>query len=331
MRTDRVQKLLLLAALGASACATQPGAEASAATEVPVALRLELPAPARGVQLSTRGVLVEPGEDIRWCEVLQLPGAPDQQYHVDRVEAAMTDHGRDLIVSAAVPLSDTAEIMDVGARVPCTRAGDTFGEALSELTSSQQPYLDQRFPQGVGKRLYGGQKVAVDYHYVNDTDEPVVAGARINLHFVAQVDRIARTASFHNFTIYTPPGGWSSHVGECTVQHDITVAELVRRTHRRGTSFRVWRVGGARHGELLWSSLEWQDSRFEPVEPLELRAGEGFRFQCDYVNEGRTELRYGVTAQDETCGLNAIYWADAEQDAVEGCMLFTLDDDGIAR
>ena len=316
-----------------SACAVAPGVETAAAgAGEPVALRLELAPPAHGLQLSTHGVLIEPGEDIRWCEVLQLPGSPEQTYHVGRVESAMTDHGRDLIVSAAEPLSETAEIMDVGSRVPCTRAGDTFGEALEEVTSSQQPYLDQRFPDGVGKLFRGGQKVAVDYHYVNDTDEPVVAGARINLHFATNVERLARTASFSNYTIYTPPGGWSSHLGECTVQHDLSIAELVRRTQRHGTSFRVWRMGGEHDGELLWNSLEWQDNRFEPAEPLELRAGEGFRFQCDFVNAGQTDLRYGVTAQDETCGLNAVYWTDDANDApTEGCMLFAVDADGIAR
>jgi hypothetical protein len=322
----------LLAALFVSACATPPGAESASAAGEPVAMRLELAAPERGIQLSTRGVVIEPGEDIRWCEVLQLPGSPEQEYRVGRVETAMTDHGRDLIVSAADPSSETAEIMDVGARVPCTRAGDTFGEALQEVTSAQQPYLDQRFPEGVGKSFRGGQKIAVDYHYVNDTSEPVVAGARINLHFTAGVERLARTASFSNFTIYTPPGGWSSHLGECTVQRDLTIAELVRRTERHGTSFRVWRMGGEHDGELLWSSLEWQDNRFEPAEPLELGAGEGFRFQCDYVNAGATALRYGVTAQDETCSLNAVYWTDDPNDAPsEGCMLFAVDQDGIAR
>jgi hypothetical protein len=116
------------------------------------------------------------------------------------------------------------------------------------------------------------------------------------------------------------------------VKRDLTVGELVRRTQRHGTGFRVWRTGGEHDGELVWNSQEWQDSRFEPAEPLTLRAGEGFRFQCDYVNGGQTDLRYGVTAQDELCSLNAVYWADDEDGAAsEGCMLFAVDGDGIAR
>ena len=43
--------------------------------------------------------------------------------------------------------------MDVGAAVPCTRSGEAFGEELIEVLSTQEPYLEQRYPAGVGRVL----------------------------------------------------------------------------------------------------------------------------------------------------------------------------------
>ncbi len=336
MRANTLLSSALTGIILAAGCATQPGQQfADAQAGAGVAARLDLELPARGFQVETLGVMVEPGEDIRWCEAVQLPGGPGDVYPVDRIEAAMTAHGQDLIVSAAPIGGDTAAIMDVGARVPCTRAGEAFGEALSEVTSTQLPYHDQRFAPGVGQVFRGGQKIAVDYHFVNDSAEPVPAKVKLNFHVVqpAAVQHVARTAGFHNLTIYTPPGGRSSHLAECRVDQELSVGELVRRTQARGTAFTVWRSGGERDGELVWHSPDPNDTRLELNEPIHLMPGEGFQFECDYENSTDLELRFGVNATDEMCTLNAIYWpsGDAVEPAPQGCLLFEVGPDGIAR
>src|SRR5436190_19956437 len=87
----RVHLLLLLALILAVGCATQAGRQlASADPETGVAAELELETPEHGFQVQTLGVLIEPGEDIRWCEVLQLPGVPGGVFPVARIEAAMS-------------------------------------------------------------------------------------------------------------------------------------------------------------------------------------------------------------------------------------------------
>ena len=171
-------------------------------------------------------------------------------------------------------------------------------------------------------------------HSLIETDEPLVARAKVNFHTTdpQAIGSIARTASFQNVTIYTPPHGSSSHLGECTVSQPMWVSELVRRTERHGTTFSVWFKGGARDGLPLWTSPVPDDDRWEPADPILLDAGEGFRFQCDYSNTTDLALRYGVSASDETCTLNATWWPlyDAEADE-EGCLLFEVGTDGIAR
>jgi hypothetical protein len=327
--------LLLTALLLAAGCATQASSEYDGSAQAAIGAQLELAPPRHGFQVATRGTLIEPGDDIRWCEALRLPGGPGDVYYVERIEAALTPNAQDLIVSAAPLGGDAEAIMDPGSRVPCTRAGEAFGQELVEVTATQRTYDDERYPNGVGQVFYGGQMLAVDYHYVNDGYEPIPAQVKLNFHTAdsARVTRVARTAEFNNLTIYTPPGGRSSHLGECAVSQELYVGELVRRTQQRGTTFTVWYAGGERDGQLLWRSNGRNDARETFREPLHLGPGEGFRFQCDYVNPTDLELRYGVNASDEMCALNATYWLADEREGAnaEGCLLLEVGSDGVAR
>jgi hypothetical protein len=327
---------MFLAALVAAGCATQASSDYSGSTPVAgVGARLDLAPPAHGFQVETLGTMIDPGDDVRWCESVRLPGGPEDVYYVNRIETATTAHAQDLIVSVAAPGSDTEAIMDVGSRVPCTRAGEAFGEDLSEVTSTQRTYHDQRYNAGVGQVFYGGQKIAVDYHYVNAGEDPLPVKVKLNFHTVdeAMVQHQARIAGFNNLTIYTPPGGRSSHLAECAVSQDVLVGELVRRTQQRGTTFTVWFAGGERDGQLVWRSRSPDEARVAMPNPIQLHPGEGFRFQCDYVNPTDLELRFGVHASDEMCALNATYWLADEQQPSEaqGCLLLEVGPDGVAR
>jgi hypothetical protein len=328
--------LVIAAALVAVGCATQASSDyAGDASAASASAKLRLNPPAHGFQVETLGTMIDPGDDIRWCESVRLPGGPEDVYYVNRIETATTANAQDLIVSVAPPGSETEAIMDVGSRVPCTRAGEAFGDDLAEVTSTQRTYHDERYTAGVGQVFYGGQKIAIDYHYVNDGYEPLPAKVKLNFHTVDEslVQHQARVAGFNNLTIYTPPGGRSSHLAECAVSQDVLVGQLVRRTQQRGTTFTVWFAGGERDGQLVWQSRSPKDALVALREPIVLHRGEGFRFQCDYVNPTDNELRFGVNASDEMCTLNATYWLADEQQPSEaqGCLLLEVGPDGVAR
>ena len=53
---------------------------------------------------------------------------------------------------------------------------------------------------------------------------------------------------------------------------DIIVANLVRHTHRWGTDFTVWYAGGAKDGELIFTSADYEDTEY-----LYLSTGGGWR------------------------------------------------------
>jgi hypothetical protein len=324
-----------LVGVGAGACASETGAELAPTRVTNVNEPIELAPPARGFQAETAGMWIEPGDDVRMCEVVVLPGDSSERYYVNRIQTALSARGEDLVVRAADPGSETAAIMDRGASLPCTRAGEAFGEQLSDVLRSRGHYADERFPAGAGKVFQGGHKLVVEYHYVNDTKDAALAKAKLSFHVVSpdKVLHLVHTASFDNFTIYTPPNGQSSHLGECRVHDELLVSELIRRTQRYSTDFKVWLVGGERDGMLLWDSADRRDSRKTLAAPLHLQPGEGLRFQCDYDNPTDHELRYGVSVADETCTLDATFWSatDSELAAAQDCLLFKVDADGVAR
>src|SRR5205814_2125335 len=120
---------------------------------------------------------------------------------------------------------------------------------------------------------------------------------------------IAEVIGFNDFTIDTPPHKTASFTGECHYTQDVNVASITRHTHRWGTDYSVWFSGGARDGEHIWTSHNFEEDTNHPFDaPLLMKAGEGFRFECNYDNPESHDLRFGPNATDEMCILFSIAW-----------------------
>jgi hypothetical protein len=64
-----------------------------------------------------------------------------------------------------------------------------------------------------------------------------------------------------------------------------------------------------------------------------LRAGEGFRYRCEFQNTEERTIRFGTKATDEMCNLFGGWWVVSEGDAEspQQCMILSTDADGIGR
>src|SRR5437899_1431367 len=77
--------------------------------------QLCLAAPSPGFQLQSIGDMIQPGQDVEYCEVVQLPAAGESTpsnpngdlFYVNRFEVAMTSYSHHLIVAAAISGSPT--------------------------------------------------------------------------------------------------------------------------------------------------------------------------------------------------------------------------------
>lgn len=281
-----------------------------------------LAAPEYGFQMRNQGYTIQSTEDVEYCEVAQLPGDSSDTYYVTGFDSAMTLGSHHLIVAAVEPGSDTDKSANVGDRVPCVGPGG-FGDDLRDVTGQQVPYHAETFPEGVGRVYTGGQKVIFNYHYLNVTEGPLEARAAVNFYTAAPecVEKVAESAGFYNLNIPTPEGETRSFTKSCTFSQDVMVHKLTRHTHQWGTDFPVEFVGGAHDGDLIYTSPSYEDPDFTFEEPVLMKAGEGFRWTCNYDNDSDHDLAFGPNATDEMCILfSTIYSPTAmEVDGDEGC------------
>lgn len=316
---------------------------ASGAERVPVDRDdpyLGLAPPVSGFRLATRGRVIPPNSDVEYCEIGELPGTPDVEYHIGAIETASADGSHHLIVTTAEPGSEAdmrARARELGSQSECLGAATELGQrGLTTLAANQSTHAESEYPSGVGLRAHGGQRIMFDYHFFNFTDAPIDARVAIAMHTLdarAPI-AIASAFSFNNVTIDTPPGSERTFLATCTLKQDAMLSQLVRHTHSRGTDFSVWFASGERDQQHVWTSADWEhelDYRFR--EPVLIKAGEGFAFSCSFRNDRDERLRYGIRASDEMCILVGTTWsptpgAELEQ---EECLVTWIDDQGVGR
>jgi hypothetical protein len=323
-----------------AACSSEDAPAIDGPTDTENEAYLGLTTPEVGFQVRNAGSTIESGADVEFCEVAELPGDPSETYYVGAAEFGNADFSHHLIVSAAVPGSpaDAAlRAVEVGHQVPCLSAELAFGQdGMIGVGGTQGRNTRIDYPDGVGREYHGGQRIVFDYHYYNTSDSPVDARSVMNLHLreAADVTQLASSFSFTNWLIDTPPGTQSSFTAECRFRDDVRVSGLTRHTHRWGTDYSVWFAGGTRDGEHIFTSNDFQhdvDHRFDDA--ILMRAGEGFRFQCDFDNTEDRPLRFGINATDEMCILFGLYWdgGDARVPPNQDCNVVYADEGGVGR
>ena len=114
---------------------------------------LGLEQPEHGFQVRSLGVPIEPGADIEYCEIAELPGDPSEKYYVDTIEFANAPMSHHLIVTASKPGSASDRALrdfDVGDRMPCLGAQIAFGQdGMEDVGGIQQQYGKAEFPPGI--------------------------------------------------------------------------------------------------------------------------------------------------------------------------------------
>jgi len=72
--------------------------------------------------------------------------------------------------------------------------------------------------------------------------------------------------------------------------------------YRRGQSFRIYVLGGANDGELIYESNSWDLPLVKPfTPPLRLQIGQRIRYETTYYNESTFPVVFGHTSEDEMC------------------------------
>lgn len=278
--------------------------------------------PAHGFQLKSDRVEIDAGQDIEFCEIAAIPGDASETFYVKGFESQMTQGSHHLIVNALEVGGEDEAKYEVGDRFECF-ASVGFSNTIP-LTGSQAPYSGYEFPEGVGKVVNGQQLVVLNYHYFNTSASPITAEMAVNFH-LADADEIEKESQqfgMVNLSFEVPPMATATFEEECTFTQDVTVFALTRHTHRWGTDFSAWFVGGDRDGDLAFTSDHYEKVSFPFESPITMKAGTGFRWECNYDNTEEHALVFGEKATDEMCILFGA-WYTPEADAPvtrQGCI-----------
>jgi hypothetical protein len=320
----RKQPCTTLLGCGLSLAVGCAGADARESSADPsMAGGLSLEEPERGLQLATVGREIAPGQDEEWCEVVELAGDRDDVYFVARTEVEMTAYSHHLIISVAEAGSKALAEYPLHEPMRCAGAHE-LGADLTNLAASGKAYTEAVMPEGIGFMLRGGQRLVFNYHAFNSSEEPIRSQHMLNLHFGDDIEKPARTFGFYNQYFEVAPGEARAFADECHFKDDVLVWALTRHTHRLGKDFRVWWSGGARDGELIWTSRDWeQDISYRFDEPIVIPEGVGFRWECEFENPTEEPVVFGPQATDEMCILFGLFAAVGDDSEVgpQSCIL----------
>ncbi len=301
---------------------------------------IDLAVPSDGFQLRSVGADIAPGQDIEYCEIGEVPGDANVTYPVQSFELANAPFSHHFVVALAEPGSDADAVLrtlNIGDRVVCDGANYQWPQTgLFLLASAQTPYVSQSFPPGVGTFLHGHQRIVFDYHYLNTSNQTIRAHSAMNVHLAddGSVEHVAIPFSFFNFTIDVPPLGTKAFTAECHFKNDLTIGTLVRHTHHDGQDFSVWYSGGPNDSQHIWTSQQWnEDTAYSFPEPALVKAGDGFKFECDFENPTNSELRFGIKGTDEMCILAGWIWGtgDVRELPPQDCGITWIDSAGIGH
>jgi hypothetical protein len=170
------------------------------------------------------------------------------------------------------------------------------------LAGSQSQASDYAFPAGVALRLPASFSIDVNAHYVNRTSATIPGEAYANLYTVplAQVEKVASTLNMSNTNVSLPASRETTLVKTFTVSQTTTVFMLTSHMHSLGTKFQIKIVGGARDGELVYESTDWEHPQtltFAP--PIVLQKGQGLKSVITWNNTTGHTVTFGLQSTDE--------------------------------
>ena len=181
------------------------------------------------------------------------------------------------------------------------------------IVGSQWPFFDFSFPPGVAMRLPTGSRLDLNSHYINRTGETTTGEVYANLHFAnsSEVVHEAQIFGLSNVDFTLPAGKVTTLTEEYQFRERRHIMQLMSHAHEHMLEFRVEIAGGARDGELVYVSYDWEHPpilEFDP--PLVLERGEGFKVEATYDNWTDRDLGFGFLSEDEMMILYGFYYTE---------------------
>jgi hypothetical protein len=245
---------------------------------------------------------IQPGEDRIECAYLDARIAGDSD--IGRI-AGYNSTGSHHIILYTTSVSQIPNVHECAddEMVFLSMVGGTGGDAALSP--------EQTLPDGLVRRVTGGQQLVIQTHWINTTDEPMDGQAAFNVRYDAIDDAKTPTdfMALMNTQFELAPGMNHAEV-DCTFKDSLSIWQLAGHQHSMGKHIKI-----AYNGTTLvdddWKN-EWS---FNPKfldftgAPMQTKAGDRIHIECDWMNPGTETVRF----PSEMCGAVAQYYPSAGQ------------------
>jgi hypothetical protein len=267
-------------------------------------------APADGFWVRTPEFPIAAGQELQDCYFFDVPDlAGGQDLWIDRFELALNTGSHHMNVfrvrtivaldpaaGTPVDLGGAKGVVIHGADNPACWKSSNWADwpivANSQQSAADRPIVDWKLPAGVGARFHPGEKLMLQIHYVNSTDQatPWVGRGGIDFYRTTTASPIELGTLFatqQNIRVCrsTPHPSYS---GTCALPPGTHTAIAANgHFHSRGTKFRIWGWDGVSttppsDSAKFYESQNWAEPKMSIGLDVALPDPGGIWWTCDY-------------------------------------------------
>jgi hypothetical protein len=294
------------------------------------------PDPSKGFQLhygpssyddaAVQPFLIEPGGETTDCYFVKTPNT--QMVYTFEYHGRMRPGSHHLIVYA----QDNGNVPD-GLASNCNQGADA-----RFFVGSQTPTVDIPLPgmaqapenKGLAMELQANTQMALQLHYINTTQEPMLREAWVNMMYSdpATVTQIAEPIFFlAGIAMNVAPNTEKIINGSGTAPQDLRVLGITGHFHAHTVRFSAWHVVAGQK-TLILEDYDWHEPtnlpfdsvnmnpQADPVQKipggfsgiLNIKKGERIEWQCHIINDSMTTLTFdNAVYTGEMCNLFGFY------------------------
>jgi Copper type II ascorbate-dependent monooxygenase, C-terminal domain len=267
-----------------------------------------LPAPAatEGIQMKIEPFTIQPKFEREFFVRKNTGNAND--LYVNRVQIKMRTGSHHFILYSYRDLK--ASYMPPFDQIRDLRNPDNSLNLLTALSMSnhifwagtQTSNYDYKLPEGTALLLPANYSLDLNAHNVNKTDAPTTGEVYANLYTIPKekVVNVVQALDLANTSLQLPAGQKTVMTKSFTFPNAVKVLMLTSHTHQLGEKFVIKINGGARNGEVVYESTDWENPLIKTFDvPISLKKGEGFTSEITYNNTTKNTVKFGLTSQDE--------------------------------
>ena len=162
--------------------------------------------------------------------------------------------------------------------------------------------MDYTFPEGTAVEVAPNATFDMNSHYYNRGVSPVLGEVYINL-FTTKKENVKNTLKvidFSNTNLNILPKQKTVMTKDFSFDKNVKIVMLFSHTHKMGEKFEILVKGGARNGEVVYTSTDWEHPEKINYTPyISIKKGEGITSRITYNNTTDKTVRFGLTTEDE--------------------------------